>query len=228
VVATANDGSGATGSEQVAITSNSVVRVTGISVSGASSLALGAIEQMGVSVSPSNATNQTVSWSLAPGANGAAAISQSGLLTATALGTVTVVATANDGSGATGSEQVAINPVAYATPTYTLTYTAGANGSITGVSPQTVSQGATGTVVSAVPFTGYQFMAWSDGSTFNPRIDADAQASINVVADFAPIPAPLIVSTSTNSVQTEITQLRAQLVVLLQELLAMLQSQAAH
>ena len=41
---------------------------------------------------------------------------------------------------------------------YTLTYTAGPNGSISGVSPQTVSMGGSGTPVTAVPNTGYHFV----------------------------------------------------------------------
>ena len=39
----------------------------------------------------------------------------------------------------------------FAINTYTLTYTAGANGTITGTSPQTVNHGGNGTEVTAVP-----------------------------------------------------------------------------
>ena len=39
----------------------------------------------------------------------------------------------------------------FAINTYTLTYTAGANGTITGTSPQTVNHGADGSEVTAVP-----------------------------------------------------------------------------
>ena len=46
----------------------------------------------------------------------------------------------------------------FAINTYTLTYTAGANGTITGTSPQTVDYGASGTEVTAVPNTGYHFV----------------------------------------------------------------------
>ena len=45
----------------------------------------------------------------------------------------------------------------FAINTYTLTYTAGANGSITGTTPQTVNYDASGTAVTAVPATGYHF-----------------------------------------------------------------------
>ena len=46
----------------------------------------------------------------------------------------------------------------FAINTYTLTYTAGANGTITGTSPQTVNHGGSGTAVTAVPDTGYHFV----------------------------------------------------------------------
>ena len=51
----------------------------------------------------------------------------------------------------------------FAINTYTLTYTAGANGTIAGTTPQTVNYGANGTLVTAVPNTGYHFVEWSDG-----------------------------------------------------------------
>ena len=73
----------------------------------------------------------------------------------------------------------------FAINTYTLTYNAGANGSITGVSPQTVNHGASGTAVTAVPATGYHFVQWSDASTANPRTDTNVTANITVTASFA-------------------------------------------
>jgi hypothetical protein len=69
--------------------------------------------------------------------------------------------------------------------TYTLTYTAGPNGSITGTSPQTVNMGGSGTPVTAVPDTGYHFVNWSDASTQNPRTDTNVMANISVTANFA-------------------------------------------
>ncbi len=73
----------------------------------------------------------------------------------------------------------------FAINTYTLTYTAGANGSITGISPQTVNYGASGTAVTAVPATGYHFVQWSDASTTNPRTDTNVTTNITVTASFA-------------------------------------------
>ena len=73
----------------------------------------------------------------------------------------------------------------FAINTYTLTYTAGANGSITGTSPQTVNHGASGTAVTAVPATGYHFVNWSDASTANPRTDSNVTSNVSVTANFA-------------------------------------------
>lgn len=73
---------------------------------------------------------------------------------------------------------------AFALKQYSLTYTAGAHGSITGTSPQTVNHGASGRAVTAVPDTGYQFVGWSDGSTANPRTDTGVTANITVTAAF--------------------------------------------
>jgi hypothetical protein len=72
----------------------------------------------------------------------------------------------------------------FAINTYTLTYTAGANGSISGTSPQSVNYGASGTAVTAVGNTGYHFVNWSDGSTANPRTDTNVMANVSVTASF--------------------------------------------
>jgi uncharacterized repeat protein (TIGR02543 family) len=69
--------------------------------------------------------------------------------------------------------------------TYTLTYTAGPNGSITGDSPQTVLPGDDGSAVTAVPNTGYRFVKWSDELTDNPRTDTNVTSDIEVTAIFA-------------------------------------------
>ncbi|MGJ8653406.1 MAG: LamG-like jellyroll fold domain-containing protein [Opitutaceae bacterium] len=71
-----------------------------------------------------------------------------------------------------------------ANPTYTLAYTAGSNGIITGTSSQTVSIGNDGTAITAVPHTNYYFVDWSDASTANPRTDLSVTGSIDVTANF--------------------------------------------
>ncbi len=79
---------------------------------------------------------------------------------------------------------------------YTLTYTAGANGSISGTSPQTVNYGGSGTSVAAVAGTNYYFTNWSDGSTANPRTDANVTNNLAVTANFASLAAPMVMNSS--------------------------------
>jgi uncharacterized repeat protein (TIGR02543 family) len=100
-----------------------------------------------------------------------------------------------DGDNATGNLVTDATPVSNATTPhtlyanwvrqYTLTYTAGSNGSITGTTPQTIDTGSDGTAVTAVPSTGYHFVQWSDGSIENPRTDMSVSGDINVTASFA-------------------------------------------
>ena len=73
----------------------------------------------------------------------------------------------------------------FAINTFTLTYTAGANGSITGTTPQTVNYNASGSAVTAVPATGYHFTSWSDGVLTATRTDASVTANLSVTASFA-------------------------------------------
>ena len=67
---------------------------------------------------------------------------------------------------------------------YTLAYTAGTNGSLSGIVGQTVFHGSDGTAVQAIPVEGYHFIQWSDGSTQNPRVDLAVQGDRSVSAAF--------------------------------------------
>jgi formylglycine-generating enzyme required for sulfatase activity len=67
---------------------------------------------------------------------------------------------------------------------YSLDYSAGAGGSLTGDTAQTVLPGADGTSIEAVPDTGYTFVDWSDGVTDNPRTDTNAASGLDVTANF--------------------------------------------
>src|SRR5438094_705615 len=73
----------------------------------------------------------------------------------------------------------------FAIDTFTLTYTAGTHGSLTGSSPQTVDYGSNGTAATAVPDLHYHFVNWSDSSTANPRTDMNVTANLSVTANFA-------------------------------------------
>ncbi|MFA6963936.1 MAG: hypothetical protein WC227_04505 [Patescibacteria group bacterium] len=73
----------------------------------------------------------------------------------------------------------------FAIDTFTLTYSAGANGSIVGVSPQTVNYGANGSEVTATPAANYHFTSWSDGILTAARTDTNITANKSVTASFA-------------------------------------------
>ncbi|HTX87009.1 MAG TPA: peptidoglycan-binding protein [Candidatus Nanoarchaeia archaeon] len=70
---------------------------------------------------------------------------------------------------------------------FSLNYSAGLHGSLTGSTTQVVGGGAAGSAVAAVPYSGYQFSQWSDDSAANPRLDSAVKADINVSALFTEI-----------------------------------------
>ncbi|NLF56715.1 MAG: hypothetical protein GX580_03655, partial [Candidatus Hydrogenedens sp.] len=73
----------------------------------------------------------------------------------------------------------------FAINTYTLTYTAGADGAIAGESPQTVAHGADGATVEALPVEGHHFVQWSDGMLTATRTDLNVTGDLAVTAEFA-------------------------------------------
>ncbi|MFA6392750.1 MAG: hypothetical protein WCW54_01545 [Candidatus Paceibacterota bacterium] len=68
--------------------------------------------------------------------------------------------------------------------THTLTYTAGNGGTISGDTYQTVSNGGSGTQVTALASTGYTFDKWSDGKTGATRIDTNITTDRSYTASF--------------------------------------------
>ncbi|AFA49424.1 Ig-like domain-containing protein [Acetobacterium woodii] len=104
------------------------VSVTGITVSSVNdetTLEKGSTLQMNAIVTPEDATNNKVIWSVANG-TGMASISSTGLLTAVKVGTVTVKATARDGSEKNGTKLITITEIQAGTIATTSTITAGA------------------------------------------------------------------------------------------------------
>lgn len=87
--------------------------VTGITVTGAgnvSAVVNGGTLQMSAAVLPVDATDPSVSWSVAAG-TGTATINATGLLLGTGVGNVTVTAKANDTSGMTGTKVINVYTV---------------------------------------------------------------------------------------------------------------------
>jgi autotransporter-associated beta strand protein len=69
----------------------------------------------------------------------------------------------------------------------TLTYTAGANGILSGITTQTVIYATSGSAVTAAPNANCRFVNWSDGSMANPRADASVTNNVTVTANFAAV-----------------------------------------
>ena len=76
----------------------------------------------------------------------------------------------------------------FAAITFTVTYTAGPNGSINGNSPQVVQYAGNTSPVTATPATGYRFSGWSDGNINATRSDLNITAARSVTANFELIP----------------------------------------
>ncbi len=112
VRATAQDGSGVFGERIIAI-SNQVTLVSSLVIygQGGNSVANNSTLQMLKTTTPTTATDSSVTWSIANGTGAATINPTTGLLTATGVGTVTVTAVANDGSGISDSEIITINPI---------------------------------------------------------------------------------------------------------------------
>ena len=73
----------------------------------------------------------------------------------------------------------------FAPDTFTLSYAANAQGSISGPTPQTVAYGTDGAKVTAVANSGYHFVSWSDGVLTAARTEASVTSDITVTASFA-------------------------------------------
>mgnify|MGYP003609155989 CR=1 FL=1 len=115
ITATAKDGSGVSKQATMTITGvkGPVVLATSVTIGGTNSTD-GQPQQLTLSVLPANATNKTVTWSAS---SAIATVSADGLLTPKLNGTITIYATANDGSGKVGQLTLIVSGIAtvYAT-----------------------------------------------------------------------------------------------------------------
>ena len=77
----------------------------------------------------------------------------------------------------------------FAINTYTVTFVAGSNGTLTGNTTQTVNHGGNCTAVTAVPNTGYHFVNWTkDGSSYsetNPLTVTNVTGNMTITANFS-------------------------------------------
>ncbi len=107
-----------------------------------------------------------------------------GVITAVAIDGEAVASTPDNGgltvTVSAGTHDIMLDP----STTCTLIYTAGANGSISGTTTQTVEYGESGSEVTVVASDYYHFVDWSDGSLKNPRVDTNVIVSFSVTANF--------------------------------------------
>ncbi|MEM6360386.1 MAG: Ig-like domain-containing protein [Bacteroidota bacterium] len=106
ITATANDGSAVSGTFTVTV---SPVLVNTITLLGESEMEVGEMQTLTATITPENATDKSVTWT--SGNSGVASVDQNGLVTALSSGSVTITATANDGSGVTSSIMINVSVV---------------------------------------------------------------------------------------------------------------------
>ena len=140
-----------------AVWKSNVVSVTGVTLNKTSlTLNKGASETLTATVSPSNATNKSVTWSSSN--TSVATVDSNGKVTAVSAGSTAVTVKTNDG-GKTATCAVTVK-----SNTYTITYDA--NGG-TGAPPaQYKTQDVPLTLSSTVPTrSGYTFLGWAESKT---------------------------------------------------------------
>lgn len=203
------------------------VPVTGITLTGAGNvktLAKAGTLQITAAVAPANATNNKVTWSIVNG-TGTASISNVGVVTGLTAGTVTVNATAQDGSSKIGTLTLTVSEVAAATiatvstinsstvnPSFTITLT---NDTFTDVastvSNWTTAMGATGLKVSTITrYSNNQVIIGTTGTaavgtiTFkaNPAALTKNLASNTLTVTVNPVMVSSITVTGTGSATT--------------------------
>ena len=67
---------------------------------------------------------------------------------------------------------------------YTVSYSAGAGGSVQGKLTQSIEKGKDGEAVTAIPDSGYEFVKWSDGLTQATRYEKNVNKDIALTASF--------------------------------------------
>ena len=161
------------------------ILVTSIAVTGAgnaTTVVNGGTLAMSAAVLPANATDATVTWSVAAGTGTATIGASTGVLTATGVGTVTVTATAHDASGKTGTEVITVTTA----PTLSSIAIAPATVTLAGAATQafvataTYSDATTATVAATYTATLGTF----SGSTYTAPAATVAAQTVTVIGSY--------------------------------------------
>lgn len=105
VHATAVDGSGVSATYEVMV---NPIPIANILIKGSDKVSIGQFITLEAEVSPTNASNKKVSWTVVNGTGSASIDPVTGLLLGVKAGTVTVTATAEDGSGMSASKEITV------------------------------------------------------------------------------------------------------------------------
>ncbi len=108
IVATAADGSGVTATQNFSV---NAIAVSSIVINSANSILNGATLRLTANVSPANASNPALTWSIQGGTTNIATINGD-VITAVGIGTIVIVATTADGSGVTATQSFSVNAIA--------------------------------------------------------------------------------------------------------------------
>lgn len=171
IKATATDGSGKSATKTITVKDPTVL-VTTVSISGSSTVEIGSSITITATTSPSSATDRHVTWSITSGSSRVSIVSETDtstggriVLRGVSEGSVTIKATAADGSGKSATKTITVEEPEYF---YYLKYDAnGGSGA-----PSDQSQTATDTT-SNLRFTismteptrsGYTFLGWATSS----------------------------------------------------------------
>jgi hypothetical protein len=193
ITATAKDGGGASAICSVNVTQP----VTSITIEPVSvALDTGGTRQLAATVSPDNASDESIQWS--SGNTAVATVDNKGLVTAIAPGTTTITATALDGSGVSGSAEITVNKLQYDMSGVAWNYseafthdgtvkTVALSGLPESVTPEYSGNAATeaGTYIASVTFTydtvNYEApimpdLTWVIEPAADPKLPGDANA----------------------------------------------------
>ncbi len=170
ITATAVDGSG----RKAAVTVKVVRYVESITLTGQEGVAGGKRLTLTAEVFPANATKKTLVWSLLDAEGTGAAISSRGVLTTKAVSeetTVTVLATAADGSGAEAFVDVTIYPAATSVTLYD------GETQVSGTTVTLAPEEELSLFALVGPETAWQEVTWKSSNTRSVQVEEDGLVS---------------------------------------------------